>query len=76
MNREQQLLQILADVCAAPALLEHPETDLLKTGLLDSLAMIELLEGIEDVFGVTLEPTQIPREAWKNAQSILALIEN
>ncbi len=78
MNREktlQALLNLLADACGEQCILQHPEIDLLETGLLDSLGMIELLEGIEDAFGVTLEPTRIEREQWRNAESILRLIE-
>ena len=40
-----------------------PETELLESGLLDSLAFIELLNALEDM-GCTLQPTRIPRERF------------
>ena len=66
----EQLLEILTEACGRPKPPIRPETD-----LLDSLALIELLEGIEDRFGIILEPTRIPRERWRSPSSILRLIE-
>lgn len=71
----EQLLEILTESCGRPKPPIRPETDLLDSGLLDSLALIELLEGIEDRFGIILEPTRIPRERWRSPSSILRLIE-
>ena len=42
------------------------------TGLLDSLAFITLLEGLEDL-GITLQPTQIDRACFRTPEGILAL---
>ncbi len=72
---KEQLLEILTEACGRPKPPIRSETDLLDSGLLDSLALIELLEGIEDRFGVVLEPTRIPRERWSTPLSILRLIE-
>ena len=44
--------------------------DLLERGLLDSLALITLLEGLEDR-GIELIPTQLPKETFRTAESIL-----
>ena len=71
----EQLLEILTEACGRQKPPIRPETDLLDSGLLDSLALIELLEGIEDRFGIILEPTRIPRERWRSPSSILRLIE-
>lgn len=43
----EQLLEILTEACGRPKPPIRPETDLLDSGLLDSLALIELLEGID-----------------------------
>lgn len=69
------LLCILAQACGVPATELRPDTELLDSGLLDSLALIELLEGIEDSFGVVLEPTRIPRERFRTPAAILALLD-
>ena len=46
--------------------------DLLEQGFLDSLALIELLEGLEDM-GICIQPTQIPKERLRTVEGILSL---
>ena len=46
--------------------------DLLERELLDSLGLIELLEGLEDL-GIEIQPTQTPRDAFRTVEGILAL---
>ena len=46
--------------------------DLLEQGFLDSLGLIELLEGLEDM-GIILQPTQIPKERLRTVEGILSL---
>ena len=45
---EQLILTLLAEACGSAAA-ARPGTDLFETGLLDSLAFITLLEGLEDL---------------------------
>lgn len=49
-----------------------PKTELLESGLLDSLAFIELLNALEDM-GCTLQPTRIPQERFACAAGIAEL---
>jgi acyl carrier protein len=51
-----------------------PETDLLRTAVMDSLMLVELLVAIEDRFGVKLELTELSLEEIRSPQSIAALI--
>ena len=69
----EELRALLAEACGT-AEAGKPGTDLLDTGLLDSLGLITLLEGLEDR-GVPLQPTQVPRETFHTAESILTAIE-
>ena len=39
---------------------------------LDSLGLIELLEGLEDL-GIEIQSTQTPRDAFRTVEGILAL---
>lgn len=68
---EQIILDLLAQACGT-ALAAQPGTDLLETGLLDSLAFITLLEGLEDL-GIDLAPTRIDRACFRTPESILSL---
>ncbi len=45
------------------------DTELLQSGLLDSLAFIELLSALEDI-GFDIQPTQYPKSNFATAESI------
>lgn len=68
---EQQIRQLIAQACGTQEALA-PGVDLLEEGFLDSLALIELLEGLEDM-GIVLQPTQIPKDRLRTVEGILAL---
>lgn len=68
-----KVLKILNNICE----LNEPildDTELLDSGLLDSLAMIELFNELEDI-GVEIQPTKISKSQLKNAKSIADYIE-
>jgi len=71
MNLEERVLALLAECCGTREAAQ-PGTDLLERDLLDSLAFIDLLEGLEDM-GIELQPTRLPRDAFRTPESILAL---
>ncbi len=45
------------------------DTELLESGLLDSLTFIELLSALEDM-GFDIQPTQYPKSNFATAESI------
>ncbi|HIR85394.1 MAG TPA: hypothetical protein IAA56_08630 [Candidatus Galloscillospira excrementavium] len=71
MNLEERVRELIADSCGTREALE-PGVDLLAGELLDSLGLIQLLEGLEDL-GIELQSTQVPRSAFRTVESILAL---
>ncbi|WP_186567609.1 phosphopantetheine-binding protein [Lawsonibacter celer] len=71
MELETQVRELIAAACGTREALE-PGTDLLERGLLDSLGLITLLEDLEDL-GIEIQPTQVPREAFRTVDGILAL---
>lgn len=71
MELETQVQELIAAACGTREALE-PGTDLLERGLLDSLGLITLLEDLEDL-GIEIQPTQVPREAFRTVDGILAL---
>ena len=50
-----------------------PETELLDSGILDSFALIQLFNALEDR-GVALQPTQVRREEMKTPAAIAEAI--
>lgn len=70
-----RVLDLLADVCGDDTAREHPDDDLFELGLLDSMAAIELLVGLEDEFGVSIAPTEVERSEMNSARTIAAQVE-
>ena len=50
------------------------DTDLLKSGLLDSLALVEVLVRVEQLFGLTVDFEELEIETFRSIRSIAELI--
>ena len=68
------VLKILNSICDSSEPI-FVDTELLDSGMLDSLAMIEFFNELEDI-GIEIQPTKINREQLHNAKLITDLIEN
>lgn len=62
--------ELIVEVCADEDVLADPDLDLFQAGFLDSMAAIELLVGIEDVFGISIDPTEVEREQMNTVNLI------
>ena len=71
---EERLLDLMEEVCEDPAVREHRDEDLFDLGLLDSMAAVELLVGIEEEFGVSIAPTELPRDQMNTVNKIIAQV--
>ena len=49
-------------------------SDPLEAGL-DSVAMVRLLAGVEDAFGITLPPSEITAENFASVTTLTALVQ-
>ena len=52
-----------------------PTTDLIDTGLLDSLALVELIAGIENEFEVDLALDALEIDSFRSVESIAAFVD-
>lgn len=68
---ESKVLDMLEDICADDAVREERDVDLFAAGLLDSLAAIEVLVGIEENFGVEIAPTAVERKEMNTVNKII-----
>jgi D-alanine--poly(phosphoribitol) ligase subunit 2 len=75
-NPEAQLLEMLVNICDEPSILEERDIDLFEAGLLDSMAAIELLVGIEDAFNIEIPPTAVEREEMNSVNKIVAYVQS
>ncbi|MDR2587639.1 MAG: D-alanine--poly(phosphoribitol) ligase subunit DltC [Coriobacteriales bacterium] len=71
----QDIIALIAEVTCEDDISEERDLDLFESGLLDSLAAIELLVGIEERFGVDIAPTAVEREEMNTVNRIIAQIE-
>lgn len=73
---QEKVFSLLEDVCEDDAPRQFPDRDLFDDlGLLDSMGAVELLVGIEDEFGVSIAPTEVPRTSMNTARRIAQRIE-
>ncbi|WP_080796999.1 D-alanine--poly(phosphoribitol) ligase subunit DltC [Arabiibacter massiliensis] len=68
---EERTLALLAEICDDEVVYEERDIDLFEAGLLDSMAAIEVLVGIEDEFGVEIAPTAVEREEMNSVNKII-----
>ena len=71
---ESRALEILAEVCEDSRVLEDPGLDLYRENLLDSFALVQLLEAVEDELGVEIWLTQVKREETATPGQVAALV--
>jgi len=72
---EEKLLRMIGKICDEEIGADELDLNLYESGLMDSLAMVELLIAIEDEFGVTLSPTEYNKEAFSTVRSIEEILK-
>lgn len=71
----ERMLDLIEEACDDEVIREERDIDLFKAGLLDSMAAIELLVGIESEFGVVIAPTAVEREEMNSVNKIIHQVE-
>ena len=71
----ERMLDLIEEVCDDEVIREERDIDLFKAGLLDSMAAIELLVGIESEFSVVIAPTAVEREEMNSVNKIIHQVE-
>ncbi|MEF2671486.1 MULTISPECIES: D-alanine--poly(phosphoribitol) ligase subunit DltC [Adlercreutzia] len=72
---EERMLDLIEEVCDDEVIREERDIDLFEAGLLDSMAAIELLVGIESEFGVEIAPTAVEREEMNTVNKIIYQVQ-
>jgi D-alanine--poly(phosphoribitol) ligase subunit 2 len=76
MEFEQQVIELVTEICQDDVVKEDPNIDLFETGLLDSFGTVELLVQIEERFGITVPITEFDRETWNTPRKIAQQLAN
>lgn len=69
----EQLIEIMEDL--VPGVELRGKTDLVDSGVLKSLTILNLISDISDEFGVTVPVGEVVPENFNSLESIMALIE-
>lgn len=69
---EEELIELVREVLDTEEALS-PQSDLFAAGL-DSMGIMQLLLGIEDRFGVAMDPADLSRENFSTVAKIAALL--
>lgn len=70
---DEMIRNLLVRVCGTEEALDE-SIDLIDSGILDSLAFIELLTEL-DFEGISIQPTQVDRNRFRNINSIIELVK-
>lgn len=71
---EETIIMRLAKACDCSEIITNPQLNLLDEGVLDSLAMINFLEILEEELDIEVQPTQITQAEWNTPQSVATAI--
>lgn len=70
---EQQLIEMIhTSVSLDPSVRIEPETDLLLSGLVDSLGVVQIVGWIEDELGIEVDPLDVVLE---NFQTVARMVD-
>lgn len=70
---DEMIRNLLVRVCGTEDALDE-SIDLIDSGILDSLAFIELLTEL-DFEGISIQPTQVDRNRFRDVNSIIELVK-
>lgn len=68
---QEKVFELIEDICEDDVVWDEPDIDLFEEGLFDSLAAIEFLVDLEDVFNVSIAPTELEREEMNTPNKIV-----
>ncbi|AQM59964.1 MULTISPECIES: D-alanine--poly(phosphoribitol) ligase subunit DltC [Clostridium] len=72
---QEQVIEIFEEVTGCDEIRDDLELDLFEAGLLDSLAIIEVLLQIEERFGIKLQPTDLERKDMATVNNLVKFLE-
>ena len=73
---KEQVLEMLEEICEDEVVREDLDINMKEEGLMDSLAFVELLVKIEEIFGLSIAPTEVTYEEIDTPNKVISYIEN
>ena len=73
---KEQVLEMLEEICEDEVVREDLDINMKEECLMDSLAFVEMLVKIEEIFGLSIAPTEVTYEEIDTPNKVIAYIEN
>ena len=73
---KEQVLEMLEEICEDEVVRENLDINKKEEGLMDSLAFVEMLVKIEEIFGLSIAPTEVTYEEIDTPNKVISYIEN
>ena len=73
---KEQVLEMLEEICEDEGVREDLDINMKEEGLMDSLAFVEMLVKIEEIFGLSIAPTEVTYEEIDTPNKVISYIEN
>ena len=73
---KEQVLDMLEEICEDDVVREDLDINMKEEGLMDSLAFVEMLVRIEELFGLSIAPTEVTYEEIDTPNKVISYIEN
>ena len=73
---KEKLLEVLADICEDDVVMNDLDVDLFESGLLDSIAYMELLLEIENELGISVAPSEVEKEDVNTPSKLIEVVLN
>ena len=73
---KEQVLYMLEEICEDDVVREDLDINMKEEGLMDSLAFVEMLVRIEEIFGLSIAPTEVTYEEIDTPNKVISYIEN
>ena len=73
---KEQVLEMLEEICEDEVVREDLDINMKEEGLMDSLSFVEMLVKIEEIFGLSIAPTEVTYEEIDTPNKVISYIEN
>ena len=73
---KERVLDMLEEICEDDVVREDLDINMKEEGLMDSLAFVEMLVRIEEIFGLRIAPTEVTYEEIDTPNKVISYIEN
>ncbi len=76
MDIRESVIEIFEEVLGSDEIRDNQDLDMFENEMLDSLAIIEVLLGIEDKLGLSLQPTDLERKDMATVNNLVDFLKD